>query len=157
MAHTGIQAGRGVASAGSTHGRACDCRIRSAGRESPRRGLAPPSNVIKAAEPGGAPVLEASPEQECSPQERGPHMCCPGPHSCRRAPSGAPAGSAQPVSCGCRFSFCSFCCWFQSRRPEKVGHFVNTDGKNRPVSAPVSSQSHQSGMGTNQLENRRRK
>lgn len=39
-----------------------------------RRVLFPPSNVIKAAaaaEPEGAPILEASPEQECSPQERG--------------------------------------------------------------------------------------
>lgn len=38
-----------------------------------RRVLAPPLNVIKAAaaEPGGAPVLEASAEQECSPQEQG--------------------------------------------------------------------------------------
>lgn len=38
-----------------------------------RRVLAPPSNVIKAAaaEPGAAPILEASAEQECSPQERG--------------------------------------------------------------------------------------
>lgn len=36
-----------------------------------RRVLAPPSNVIKAAEPGGAPVLEAPLELECSPQEPG--------------------------------------------------------------------------------------
>lgn len=39
LAHTGIQPGRGVAWAGSTHGRACDCRILSAGSERPAPGL----------------------------------------------------------------------------------------------------------------------
>lgn len=99
-----------MASAGSTHGRACDCRIRSAGRESPRRGLAPPSNVIKAAEPGGAPVLEAPPEQECSPQERGLTCAVPVripaavhpqgllPVLPNRFPAAAGSGSAAPAA-----------------------------------------------------------
>lgn len=74
LAHTGIQLGEGAWLQQPAHMEGhVTAESAPPGLRIRRRVLAPPSNVIKAAAaaPGGAPVLEASSEQECGPQERG--------------------------------------------------------------------------------------
>lgn len=92
-----------------------------------RRVLAPPSDVIKAAaaEPGGAPVLEASPEQECGPQERG--LACAVPV---HIPAPPPSRRVAP---GVQFRR-----FLAGSHPGARGHSVHTGGKNRPVLTPVA-------------------